>query len=235
MLHPVNLAILALAIVAGLCSAWWLAPVGFIFWVIMVVAIARDPGLHLTFTRQNRQPLAPRYQVRFDRLDRARFSIFNTVEQQGSQAFKRAVMPLQAELDDLVDLAYRLGINISSIDNNFSVQQLTGNFEADIQQIQMKIESGGSPAEIREFESTLKTMKTRQEQLKSVSSILSRYEIQLTGTNAAIDSIVTGISRLLGQPPHLASKHIEDFRKLIADEKMEISQFEEELGKAPLL
>ena len=36
---------LALTVAAGLCSAWWLAPIGFIFWLGMVFMVARDPGL----------------------------------------------------------------------------------------------------------------------------------------------------------------------------------------------
>ena len=71
--HPVNLSMLALTAAAGLCAAWWLAPIGLLFWAIMVFVIARDPGLQMTFTRQSRQPLAQRFQIRFDRLDRARW------------------------------------------------------------------------------------------------------------------------------------------------------------------
>ena len=79
-LHPLNLSMLALTVAAGLCSAWWLAPVGFVFWLIMVAIVARDPGLQMTFTRQSREPLAQRFQTRFDRLDRARISIFNSLQ-----------------------------------------------------------------------------------------------------------------------------------------------------------
>ncbi len=75
LLNPINLSMLALTVVAGLCSAWWLAPIGFVFWLVMVIVIARDPGVQITFTRQSREPLAQRFQTRFDRLDRARISI----------------------------------------------------------------------------------------------------------------------------------------------------------------
>jgi hypothetical protein len=51
LLNPVNIAMFALTVAAGLCSAWWLAPVGFVLWLVMVVIIARDPGVQITFTR----------------------------------------------------------------------------------------------------------------------------------------------------------------------------------------
>ena len=99
-LHPLNLSMLALTVAAGLCSAWWLAPVGFIFWLIMVSIVARDPGLQISFTRQSREPLAQRFQNRFDRLDRARISIFNSL-QGVPPSFRRTVQPIQDTLDDL--------------------------------------------------------------------------------------------------------------------------------------
>jgi len=43
--HPLNLAVLALAVAAGLCSAWWLFPVGLVVWGIMVVVHAHDLAL----------------------------------------------------------------------------------------------------------------------------------------------------------------------------------------------
>ena len=59
-----NVAMFALTVAAGLCSAWWLAPVGFVFWLVMVIiVIARDPGMQITFMRQSRQPLSQRYQT----------------------------------------------------------------------------------------------------------------------------------------------------------------------------
>jgi hypothetical protein len=94
LLHPLNLAMFALTVAAGLCSACWLAPPGFLFWLVMVIVIARDPSVRMTLTRQSRQPLAPRYQARFDRLDRAHITIFNAM-QGVSPSFRRAVEPVQ--------------------------------------------------------------------------------------------------------------------------------------------
>src|SRR5215510_2140908 len=116
LLNPVNLAMLALTVAAGLCSAWWLAPVGFLFWLIMVIVIARDPGIQITFTRQSRQPLAQRFQSRFDRLDRARISIFNALQRSNNPSLSRAIEPVQSSLDELVNHAYQLSLQMSALD-----------------------------------------------------------------------------------------------------------------------
>src|SRR5262249_31677941 len=124
LLHPLNLSMLALTVASGLCSAWWLAPIGFVFWLIMVIIVARDPGIQITFARQSRQPLAQRYQTRFDRLDRARVSIFNAL-QGVDPSFRKAVEPAELALNDLVEHAYQLSLRLSALDNNYSVQQIS--------------------------------------------------------------------------------------------------------------
>src|SRR5262245_27154040 len=108
LLNPVNLAMLALTVAAGLCSAWWLAPIGILLWLVMVIILARDPGVQITFTRQSREPLAERFQNRFDKLDRARISIFNTLQRSNNPALRRSIEPVQTALDDLVEHAYQL-------------------------------------------------------------------------------------------------------------------------------
>ena len=178
-LHPLNLSMLALTVAAGLCSAWWLAPVGFIFWLIMVGIVARDPGLQISFTRQSREPLAQRFQNRFDRLDRARISIFNSL-QGVPPSFRRTVQPIQDTLDDLTEHAYQLCLNMTALENNFAVQQIANNFDDEIENMQENIRKAADSSGKKEYEETLKSLQERKVQMKNISSLLSRFEAQLT-------------------------------------------------------
>lgn len=232
--NPVNLSMLALTVAAGLCSAWWLAPIGLILWLVMVFVIARDPGLQMTFTRQNRQPLAQRYQIRFDRLERARFSIFNAMSQASPQ-LRHAVEPVESALDALVEHAYQLSLRMSALDNNFAVQQISSNFADDIAKMEKNIAETADPASRREFESTLKSLQIRQAQLKSISTLLSRFEAQLTGTVSAVDSVVTGVVSLKGRSPQLAGEKSSAFLGIIQTEQKELELFDQELEKASLV
>jgi predicted nucleic acid-binding Zn-ribbon protein len=234
LLHPLNLAMLALTIAAGLCSAWWLAPIGFVFWLVMVIVIARDPGIQITFTRQSRQPLAQRYQTRFDKLDRARISIFNSL-QGSSPSFRRAVEPVQSALDDLVEHAYQLSLHMTALDNNFAVQQISSNFDDDIAKMEKNIQNTDNPVDRREFEQTLESLKTRKTQLKSVNTLLSRFEAQMTGTNNAIDSVVTGVVSLQGRSAKGVEEKIPSLVKIIEAEQEELKQFDTELEKTSLI
>ncbi len=235
LLNPLNLAMLALTVAAGLCSAWWLAPLGFIFWLVMVIVIARDPGVRITFTRQSRQPLSQRYQARFDRLDRARVSIFNALQRVNNPSFRRSIEPIQSALDDLVEHAYQLCLQLTSLDNNFAVQQISNNFDAEIAKMEKNAREAVNPSDRREFEQTLESLKARKVQLKSVGTLLSRFEAQMTGTNNAIDGVVTGIVSLQGRSPKGIEEKIPFLLKVIETEQDELKQFDAELEKASLV
>jgi hypothetical protein len=233
LLHPVNLAMLALTIAAGLCSAWWLAPIGFVFWLVMVIVIARDPGVQITFTRQSRQPLAQRFQTRFDKLDRARISIFNAL-QGVSPSFRRAVEPIQSALDNLVEHAYQLSLQMTALDNNFAVQQISSNFD-DIAKMEKNIKDTDHAVDRKEFEQTLESLKVRKTQLKNTNTLLSRFEAQLTGTNNAVDGVVTGVISLKGRSFENVKEKIPPLQKIIEGEQQELNQFDTELEKTSLL
>jgi len=233
-LNPINLSMLALIVAAGLCSAWWLAPVGFVFWLIMVITISRDPGLQMTFTRQSREPLAQRFQTRFDRLDRARISIFNSL-QGVSPGFRRNIQPIQDALDELTEHAYQLCLNMTSLDNNFSVQRLSNNFDDDIEFMQRNIASAANENEKKEFEGTKESLEARKAQIKNIGTLLSRFEAQLTGTNNAVDSVVTGIASLKGRDAKQIEAKIQPLVQILQNEQEELKQFDAELEKTALV
>jgi hypothetical protein len=234
LLNPLNLSMLALTVAAGLCSAWWLAPIGFVFWLVMVLVIARDPGVQINFTRESRQPLAQRYQTRFDRLDRARVSIFNTL-QRAQPSFRKAVEPVQIALDELVDHAYQLSLHMTALDNNFSIERISSNFDDDIAKMQKSIKDASDSSEKKEFEETLKSLQSRKVQLKNMNTLLSRFEAQLTGTNNAVDSVVTSVVNFQGRNPKQVEEKIPPLLQIIQTEQNELRQFDDELEKTSLV
>jgi hypothetical protein len=200
----------------------------------MVIAIARDPGIQINFTRESRQPLAQRYQVRFDRLDRARVSVFNSL-QGVSPSFRRVVEPIQSALDDLVEHAYQLSLQLTALDNNFAIQRLSNSFDDDIAKMEKSLKETNDPSSRKEFEATLQSLKERKAQLKNAGLLLDRFEAQLTGTNNAVDSMVTGFVRLKGRTDKNIEEKIPSLLKIIETEQAELKQFDGELEKASLM
>jgi hypothetical protein len=201
----------------------------------MVLIIARDPGIQITFTRQSRQPLSQRYQFRFDKLDRARILIFNALQRANNPAFNRAIEPVQSRLDALVEHAYQLSLQMTAMDNNFAVQQISNKYDDDIASMEKNLNAASNPSDRREFEQALSSLKERKAQIKSVGTLLSRFEAQLTGTNNAVDSVVSSIVGLQGRSLKSVEEKIPALLEILETEQHELQQFDAELEKAPLL
>jgi septal ring factor EnvC (AmiA/AmiB activator) len=199
----------------------------------MVTIVSRDPGLQINFTRQSREPLAQRFQTRFDRLDRARVSIFNSL-QGVSPAFRKRIQPVQDTLDELTEHAYQLCLNLTAMDNNFHVQKISNNFDDDIETMQKNIAGATSNNDKKEFEETLKSLQARKAQLKSVGTLLSRFEAQLTGTNNAVDSVVTNLASLKGRDAKQIEGKIPPLLQTLQTEQEELRQFDVEMEKTSL-
>jgi len=229
--NPINLLMLALVVAAGLLAAWWLAPLGLVLWLVMVILIARDPGLKMTFTRQNRQPLSQRFQARFDHMDRARFSVFNSLASMDA-ALRRVAEPVSDALDDLVEQTYQLSLRMSSMDNNFAIQKLSGSSDDDISKMQKNISDATDPEARKEYEATLQSLQKSQTQMKAIGTLLSRFEAQLTGTSNAVDGVVTGIVGIQGRNPVQAQDKVTALLATITAEEAELKQFEADLDKS---
>jgi len=177
----------------------------------------------------------PALSNRFDKLDRARVSIFNTLQRVNHPALRRAIEPIQSALDDLVEHAYQLSLQMTALDNNFSVQQISNKHDDDIADMEKNLKSADNPANRKEFEQTLGSLKARKVQLKSIGGLLSRFEAQLTGTNNAIDGVVTGIVSLQGRSDKNVEEKIPSLLKVIEAEQEELKQFDADLEKNSMI
>jgi predicted NUDIX family phosphoesterase len=65
--------------------------------------------------------------------------------------------------------------------------------------------------------------------------LLSRFEAQLTGTNNAVDSVVTGVISLQRRNAQEVEEKIPALLKIIATEQEELKEFDNELEGTSLL
>jgi hypothetical protein len=86
----------------------------------------------------------------------------------------------------------------------------------------------------REFEEALKSLQARKAQLKSVEILLARFEAQLTGTNNAVDSVVTNIASLKGRDAKQIEGKIPPLLQSLQTEQEELRQFDAEMEKTSL-
>jgi hypothetical protein len=225
--HPLNLLMLGLAFFAGLISAWWLFPLGLLIWLMMVVAVTRNPTLRISYEMQKREPLAQRLQRTFDRIERAQVGVFNSLSSAPPRV-RRALQPVQVEIDALTMQAYQLCKRMTVLENYRMVSQSHGDLRADLEQIQGKIEKTADPLISREYEDSARALQERIAKLEAVSIQLDRVEAQLVSLANELDGLVTQVIRLQAMEPKSALQHVPDLVKRLREQRAQLKAFEQE-------
>lgn len=205
LVHPLNLIMAGLAIVAGLLAAWWLFPVGVLFWLTMVVKVARDPSLRITHQMSSRAPLARRFQRYVDRLERAQVGVFNSLAAAPPRT-RRVMQPVQAEIEDLVTRAHELAARMTVLENYRRVSQARTDLSSDLDHLTKMIEGARDPVVRREYEESRDALVARMGELDAASTQLDRVEAQLMGLTNDMDGIVAEVIRLQAMGQDAARK-----------------------------
>lgn len=207
LLHPLNLLMLGLSACAGLVAAWWLFPIGLLLWLVMVVAVSRDPSLRISHKMQSRQPLAQRFQRYFDRIERSQISVFNSLPS-APRRTRKAFQPVQDELEALTAQTYRLCRRMTALENYRLVSESTSNLTADLKRIDEAIDQAGDVLVKQEYEDSRRAMLERIAELQLVASDLDRVEAQLLSVTNEMDSIVAEVIRLQASGPLEAERGV---------------------------
>jgi len=227
LLHPLNLLMVGLAVGAGLISAWWLFPVGLLFWLIMVVAVYREPSLRMSHQMQSRKPLAQRFQQYFDRIERAQLGVFNSLAS-APKRMQRTLQPLQAELEALTRQVYRLCQRMTGLENYRLVSQSRADLQTDLQHITDKLEQAKDPVIRREYEESRQAIAARLTKLETVSTQLERVEAQLLSLANEMDGVVTEVIRLQAMGPEDAARFVPDLAQQLQEQRTSLQAFERE-------
>lgn len=227
LLHPLNIIMAGLTVFAGLFSAWWLFPVGLLFWLIMVLKVARDPTLRFNHQMQERTPLAQRFQRYFDRIERAQLGVFNTLSSAPS-AMRRVLQPVKTELDLLTDQVYALGNRMTALENYRMVTQAQSDLEQDLQELNEIIEETEDDLVRREYQESRQSLQNRLQKLKAVSTQLDRVEAQLMSLSNELDATVTEVIRLQAMGPDSAKQFVPELTEQLRRERIQLKEFESE-------
>lgn len=227
LLHPLNMIMLGLMVFAGLFSAWWLFPVGLLFWLIMVLKVARDPTLRFNHQMQERAPLAQRFQRYFDRIERAQLGVFNTLSS-APGATRRVLQPVQTELDLLTDQVYKLGKRMTTLENYRMVTQSQSDLEKDLQALNETIAQTEDDLVRREYEESRTSLQHRLNKLKAVSTQLDRVEAQLMSLSNELDATVTEVIRLQAMGVDSAKQFVPELKERLRQQRLQLKEFEAE-------
>jgi chromosome segregation ATPase len=227
LIHPLNIVTLGVAVFAGLFCAWWLFFVGGLVWLIMVIAVTRDPSLRISHEMQRRAPLAQRFQRYFDRIERAQVSVFNSLASAPAQ-IRRVLRPIQTEIGTLTNQVHSLCERMTVLENYRLVSSSRADMQSDLQQIESKISGSEDVLVKREYEESRQSLNDRLSKLDIVSTQLDRVEAQLLSLTNEMDSVVTEVVRLQAIGPQDASRHVPDLVRRLRQQSTQLRAFERE-------
>ena len=231
LIHPLNLAMLALAVAAGLCAAWWLLPLGVLLWVVMVLAVARDPSLVISSTMDSRAPLAARFQAPFDRIERSQVSLFNALAA-ADPRIRNAFRQVQAETDNLVNQAYLLCQRMSALENYRLVTQSTGNLDNELKRLQDQVAAATDAVVKREYEQSLAALQDRVQKLHTTSTQLDRVEAQLSSLASQMDAALTEVVRIQSLGADVAAGRAAALAQTLHTQANDLVAFQKEVDSA---
>ncbi len=229
LLNPINLAMLALITAAGLCSAWWLVVPGLILWVVMVLIIAREPTLQFSHVLENRAPLAQRFQKRFEPINRSLTRLFNTIIA-CKPRLRRELQQVLKSAVDLVDAAYGLCLRLTPMENNRLVNESTGGYLLELENIQTKINKSDDPVIKREYQQAYDAIKARLERQDEFETQLARVDAQLVSLKNDMDNILAATVSLQSKSGQEARDQIPGILQNLDDEKQAFQRFEREIN-----
>jgi len=227
--NPVNLGMLALTAAAGLCAAWWLAPVGLLAWLIMFMVIFRDPALRLNNLVESRATLAQRLQAPFERTQKEQIVLFNALGT-ASPAARRTLQPVRAAVDQLVEQAYRLGVRMSNLQNHLLVVRAGQDPQANLDVLKQKLAAVTDPAMKQDLESSVHALEGQVGNLGAISDILDRFEALLAGLANVLENVVTETVRLAALDRRGMRAGIPVVLQSIREQAQALEDFEKTVG-----
>ena len=195
LLNPVNLAMLALATAAGLCSAWWMFPVGLLLWGVMVLVVANNPMLRTSQKMDARVTLTPRFQSKFEKIERVQVSMLQTINS-APAAIRKALEPVRTKMDPLVDEIYSLCQRSSGLENYRLVNFGKVDLEAEWTKKNQEIEQAGNPAVKQELQEALNSLEKRIGEQRKVVAQLDRLDAQLSSAENTLENVLSEVLRL---------------------------------------
>lgn len=217
LIHPLNLAMLALSVVSGLCAAWWMFPIGLLLWLLMFIFTLRDPVMRMQTTMQAREPLAQRFQQAFDRIERGQVRLFQAITQMPGN-LQRTLQPILKASETLVDEAYWLCQRMTVLENHRLVTRVGNNLRDQIADTEYKLNQA-TDAQVRaEYQQSLNALRERMANLVNIEAQLDRAEALLASLTAEMDNLLTQVVRLRNLPAAQAQERIEQAAQKLNEE-----------------
>lgn len=196
LLQPLHLVLLAMAVAAGLCGAWWLFPLGLVLWAVLVWSASRSPEVQVLVNVQTRAgALAPRFQTLYDEVSRNQIRLFNTLNSAGAGAQAAMLAPVLQALNELTDEVFTVCQRMTAPENYLRVSNPAG-LQNERALAVLAVESTQDPAEKQQRQESLKAIDQRIQGLKTIETLLNQTEAQLKTAGNELGAVLAEVLRL---------------------------------------
>lgn len=224
--NPLNILMLGASMAAGLISAWWLFPIGLVFWLIMVLKIAYDPALRINHAIQAHSGLPQRFEIPFNRIEKAQVKLFNSLSSQ-KPLIKKAFQPLQMAVNDLVDQTYQLCVQMTPMVNLLQANS-SPSPENELEQLDRLIDALANPAAQKGYERARQALQEKVEQRRTIDEQLGQVDAFLIHLTTEMESLLINMARLQTMDAAVISQQIQD---TVDEVRKEIQQIQTLQGK----
>jgi cell division septum initiation protein DivIVA len=232
--QPLALAVMVVAVAAGLTVALWLLPLGLLAYTAMVYLGARDPQLAVQPAappRPSRPRLSsPALRTQLDVIERTQQEIARSASAAGG-ALARLLMPIVEQSRELVEEAYLLSDKGQTIE-----RYLAG---VDAKAIKREIDGLGRQMQLTQDSYTRdqikQTLAQRQEKLDNVRDLETyngRIVAQLQHIAASLDNVLADTVRLRTADAASADSATNQVARRLSDLKSDMDTFQKVLDTA---
>lgn len=195
-LNPLNLAMLALAVAAGLCAAWWMFPLGLILWGVLWVSSARQPSLRVALKDEARTgALSARFQTVFDDARKAQVRLLNALAASDG-ARQGALEPVRAAVEALTDEIYTVCERSTAAENFARVGTSGDQLKQERALAVLELESTADLALKAEKQQALAALDGRIASLQAMDSTLKRIETQCRAATNDLNAVLADVLRV---------------------------------------
>lgn len=226
LVNPLNLFVIGSSVIAGLIAAWWLFPIGFIIWIVMVIFSSNDPALKLNTTIEERAPVAYRFQRSFSRIQKTEVKLFNSLSGVSNE-IRSSLQPARDSLKETIETIHRVSLDMSGIENQLSYLKSNTDYEVEIYRLKDKIEKSADEKLKAEYSENLLLVEKQVAKNDNTATLLDRYEAQLSTIASSLEGAVTDILRLKNLPNYKIREEIKQLCGIINSTQNELNEFKE--------
>ena len=230
LINPTSLAILGLAILAGLLASWWLFPLGLLFWGISIATIAGDKALRINYNMQaGTQTLSARFQNPYANVVRAQMRLFNLLSSSSGRT-RRALEPVQQGVEGLVNHAYTVCQRMTSPENFVKISQNT-DYEGQRALLVLSLAGISDPIVKREKEEAIKGLENRIREIKDISAMVAQAEALVSSLAVSLDSLLAEIMSIQVRGADQVEKELPNLLQKIRQQTEQLQALETEAGR----